>query len=326
MFTEPELRQLRTFVTVAEELHFTRAAERLHMAQQSLSAQIRSLEARLDVQLFDRTTRRVELTEAGRTLLSHAIPLLAAATRAWEEVSCTAVGEGGQLSVSYAPTARQHVLPELLAEVRRLYPRLEIKSCELWWGRAAITSGLADIAIIRGPVPDDPEIDGATLLESALGIVLGTSHRLAGSKSIRVEQLTGSVLEIPARRFTPGFHDVILDSLRSQGFDGEVVEYENLGSRHLLDDEAACARICSGKAFGVGFENQYTDMPAGLLWIPISPELLVPMTICWQERGGAAVHNFVAAALDVAHRRGWLGSGPTANASRQAFSGLRGWS
>jgi DNA-binding transcriptional LysR family regulator len=306
MANEPELRQLRTFVAVAEELHFTRAAERLNLAQQALSAQIHKLEDRLGVELFERTTRKVELTDAGRTLLSHAMPLLASAERAWEDVVQVGSGETGQLSVSYAPTARQEVLPKILAEVHRKYPRLDIKSCELWWGRDAVTSGLADISLIRGPVPDVPEIAGATLMESLIGIILGANHSLAKLKSLRVEQLAGTAFEIQARRFSPGFHDAIVDVLRSRGFDGEVIEYENLGSRFLLDDPSACEDICSGRAFGFGFENQYPKLPPEMVWIPIVPPLYVPMTICWRENCPAAVRNVVGVALDVARNQGWL--------------------
>jgi len=306
MTNEPELRQLRTFVVVAEELHFTRAAERLNLAQQALSAQIRKLEERLGVELFERTTRRVELTEAGRTLLSHAMPLLASATRAWEEVARAGLGDVGQISVSYAPTARREVLPEILGEVHRRYPRLEVKSCELWWGRDAITSGLADVAITRGPAPDDPEIQSAALMHSRIGVILGSDHALAGRADLQVTELAGTALEIQSRRFSPHFYDAILSTMRSGGFDGEVIEYENLGSRFLLDDASACENIISGKAFGFGFENQYPILPPEMVWIAVEPALFVPLTICWRETASTPVRNFVTVALEVARRAGWL--------------------
>lgn len=307
MSSEPELRQLRTFVAVAEELHFTHAAERLNLAQQSLSAQIRRLEERLGVELFERTTRRVELTEAGRTLLSHALPLLAAANRAWDEVSRVGRGETGTMSVSYAPTARQEVLPQILAEVHHRYPGMEVKSCETWWGRDAITSGLSDVAIIRGGIPDQPELQSAPLMESRLGLVLGSNHPFSGLDLITVEQVAAMALVIPARRFSPGFHDAIVGVLRTRGFSGEVIEYENLGSRFLLDDESACAHICSGDAFGFGFQGQYPELPPELVWIPIEPTLCVPMNMCWNQNADAVVRNFVASAIDVARREHWLG-------------------
>lgn len=309
MSHEPELRQLRTFVALAEELHFTRAAERLNLAQQSLSAQIHKLEQRLGVELFERTTRRVELTDAGRTLLSHAMPLLASASRAWEETMRAGSGEVGVLSVSYAPTARQEVLPSILAEVHRRHPYLTIKSCETWWGRDAITSGLADVAILRGPVPDEPDLEGVALMESRLGLVLGADHPAAGADAIAVEEVEGMALVIPARRFSPGFHDAIVDVLRSRDFAGGVLEYENLGSRFLLDDESACAHICSGRAFGIGFDGQYPNLPPELVWVPVEPALHVPMNMCWQH-ATPMIRNFVTAAVDVARREGWRAGMP----------------
>jgi DNA-binding transcriptional LysR family regulator len=176
------------------------------------------------------------------------------------------------------------VLPKILAEVHERYPRLEVKSAEIWWGRDAVTSGLADIAIIRGPVPEDAEITGATLMESRIGVVIGSDHPLAGEETVAVADVDGA-LEIPARRFSPGFHDAILEVMHSRGFTGEVSEYENLGARFLLDDEAACAHIVSGTAFGIGFEGQYSVLPPELVWVPVGPPLYVPMNICFREAG-----------------------------------------
>jgi LysR family transcriptional regulator, benzoate and cis,cis-muconate-responsive activator of ben and cat genes len=306
MPAEPELRQLRTFVAVAEELHFTRAAARLNLAQQALSAQIRKLEERLGVELFERTTRHVELTDAGRTLLSHAMPLLASATRAWEEVSRAGAGEAGQISLTYAPTARREVLPAILSQVHRRYPRLEVKSAQVMWGRDAIRSRLAEVAIIRGPAPEEEEIVGAELVRSPLGVVLAAEHPLVGSETVEVTQLSSLGLEIPARQFSPGFHDVIVSALQGREFTGPVIEYENLGSRILFDDDAACARILAGETFGVSFADQYDALPPGFAWMPIVPELLIPLTICWRQDCGTSVANFVAVALDVADQLGWV--------------------
>jgi DNA-binding transcriptional LysR family regulator len=302
---EPELRHLRTFVAVAEELHFTRAAEKLHMAQQALSAQIRNLEASLEVKLFDRTTRRVELTDAGRTLLAHAMPLLASASRAWDEVARAGAGEVGQVSVSYAPTARREILPRLLREFHDRYPRLEVRTCEVWWGTEAIIEGIADVAITRAPAPEDSDIVTVAIAESALGVVLGSSHPLAQHDGVAVEQLGSEAIELPARRFSPDFHDLILATFRSRGFSGPVYEFENLGSSFLLGDPSACAEIASRRAFGFGFENQYPALPPDLVWRPIAPTLSVPMNMCWRRSAGATVQNFVAVALDVARAEGW---------------------
>jgi DNA-binding transcriptional LysR family regulator len=302
---EPELRHLRTFVAAAEELHFTRAAEKLHMAQQALSAQIRTLEATLGVKLFDRTTRRMELTDPGRTLLAHAMPLLASASRAWDEVARAGAGEVGQVSVSYAPTARREILPRLLREFHHQYPRLEVRTCEVWWGAEAIIEGIADVAITRAPVPEDSDLLSVAIADSVLGVVLGSTHPLAHDDAVAVERLDTEAIELPARRFSPDFHDLILATFRSRGFAGPVYEFENLGSSFLLGDPGACAEIASGRAFGFGFENQYPALPPDLVWRRIEPTLSVPMNMCWHRSAAAPVQNFVAVALDVARAEGW---------------------
>jgi DNA-binding transcriptional LysR family regulator len=100
-----ELRHLRAFVAVAEELHFTRAARRLHLAQQALSVQIRQIEDELGTQLFERTTRSVEMTEAGRTLYAHAVPILASVTAAWEQTARAGPARsGGSPSATRRPS------------------------------------------------------------------------------------------------------------------------------------------------------------------------------------------------------------------------------
>ncbi|HLH65339.1 MAG TPA: LysR family transcriptional regulator [Solirubrobacteraceae bacterium] len=300
MRVEPELRHLRAFVAVAEELHFTRAAQKLNLAQQALSSQIRALEAMLGVQLFSRSTRRVELTDAGRTLLAHAIPLLASASRAFDEVAETGQGNGGQVSVSYAPTARREILPRVLFELHRRYPRLEVHTCQAWWGPEGVIAGPADVAITRAPPPTDPRLRTATLYESVLGLVLGSTHPLAAGDHIDVARLGAETLEISARSFSPHFYDLIVGLLAARGFRGHVHEYENLGMNFLLDDQGACEHIAAGRAFGVGFEHQYPYLPPGLVWRAIEPPLLVPMNVCWLRGARRAVQNVVAVTLEVA--------------------------
>src|ERR1700761_7919867 len=201
MNNEPELRQLRTFVVVAEELHFTRAAEQLNLAQQALSSQIRSLEQRLGVTLFDRTTRKVELTEAGRTLLAHAMPLLASATRAWDAVGAVGAGEMAHVRVAYAPTARREILPAIIEELHHSHPQMEVTSCEIWGGGDAVRSGMVDIAIMRGDISGVPGLCSATIHDSPLGLLLAADHPLASEGSIPLDALGITPVELPNRHF-----------------------------------------------------------------------------------------------------------------------------
>src|SRR4051812_9106179 len=160
MSTGLELRHLRAFVAVAEELHFTRAAARLHLAQQALSTQIRQLEDELGTPLFHRTTRRVELTDAGRTLLLHAGPILASVSAAFQQTQRAGSGELGTLSIAYTPTVAEETLPPLIAAVHDRLPDVRVRTCEMWQAEmaAAVEAGRLDIGPAPCPIlPHDPQ-------------------------------------------------------------------------------------------------------------------------------------------------------------------------
>ena len=304
---QPELRHLRTFVVVAEELHFTRAAERLHLTQQSLSNQIRQLEASIGVALFDRTTRKVELTAAGRRLVAHAIPLLKGADRAWEDVAEVGSGEAGQVTLSYSPTVRREMLPLLLAELERRHPRLDVRSAEVWWGHSALAEGMIEVSITRSrPPDDDPHLVSVPIMHSTLGLVLGHEHPLARGETAALSGLHGEALKIWPRPFSPSFHDTIVSALRDGGFTGPIEELVIFGSGILRDDPTARAEIAECRAFGIGFAGQYTDLEPELVWRPIEPTITIPMHLAWHRESSAAVRNVVTVVIDVARARGWL--------------------
>ena len=122
----PELRLVRYFVAVAEELHFGRAAHRLRMAQPGLSQQIRSLEQQLGVRLLDRTSRQVRLTPAGALLLNEGRRLLAQAERTADQVRRAGLGQVGRVTVAAIGSATYDVIPHLLREHRRRFPDVEV--------------------------------------------------------------------------------------------------------------------------------------------------------------------------------------------------------
>src|SRR5262245_14272966 len=126
-----EIRLLTSFVAVAEELHFGRASRRLHLSQPPLSAQIMKLEDELSARLFDRSSRRVQLTEAGQALLGRARYLIAEAERARVEVARIAAGQAGRLSVGYTPTATYEILPPALKAFRKEHPDVSLEMHEM---------------------------------------------------------------------------------------------------------------------------------------------------------------------------------------------------
>ncbi len=168
-----ELKHLESFVAVAEELNFTRAAERLHLAQQALSRQIGVLEERLGTKLFVRTTRKVELTPAGEELLGHARLLLSGAENAVEAARAAATGETGALTIGFfaAPThdANKHII-EAFAEAN---PKVEVK---VRFGdfkdpTAGLKEGLADVAFVSPPFNADGLMLEPVYFEPRVGVV-----------------------------------------------------------------------------------------------------------------------------------------------------------
>lgn len=147
-----DMRQLRYFIAVAEELHFRRAAERLHLSQPSLSEQIRALEDELGVTLFERTNRRVDLTDAGQTLLRKSREVLHGVEEAVEETRQVAAGTAGKLAITFVSTALLGELPSALRAFLAQVPRADIRLVEIDPEEQikSILGGNADIGFMHG--------------------------------------------------------------------------------------------------------------------------------------------------------------------------------
>lgn len=185
-----EFRHLRYFLAVAEELHFGRAAEKLHMAQPPLSQQIRRLESLLGCELFVRTSRAVRLTAAGEALLERSARLLARMNDDLEFVRRVGRGEKGKLRVGFVGSAMLTRLPETLHEYRRRYPDVELQLKELY--TAAILDGLQqysiDIGIVRDGDPT-PDLESTPILEEPLVAIIPRRHQLAARARLKAGQL-----------------------------------------------------------------------------------------------------------------------------------------
>lgn len=186
-----ELRHLRYFRAVAEELHFGRAAERLHIAQPPLSQQVRQLERELGVSLLTRSTRRVELTRAGEAYLRRAIAVLDAVDDAGHQARRVAQGLEGHLSIGCVGSATYSVLPRLVRALREQMPRVEITIRGEMLAPAqldALRNRDVDIALLRPPV-DDPEVQTEFVRRDRLIVALPTAHPLAGRDALAVADL-----------------------------------------------------------------------------------------------------------------------------------------
>jgi DNA-binding transcriptional LysR family regulator len=198
-----ELRELRYFLAVAEERNFTRAAERLHLAQQALSASVKRLEDRLGVALFARTTRRVELTSAGEILVEEARAVMEAAAHALERVALAAEGRTGRLTVGFSTAAGGvGVVREIIRTFAVGAPDVEIRTVEHDFSDPS--AGLADarvgVAFIFGPLPVEG-LSSVTLLEEPRLLAVAPEHHLAERDSASAADLEGLPwLRVPAQR------------------------------------------------------------------------------------------------------------------------------
>jgi DNA-binding transcriptional LysR family regulator len=216
----PELRHLRYFVAVADELNFSRAAERLHMAQPPLSAAIRQLERELGVELFTRTSREVRLTDAGSAFLDGARRTLAEAERAAHEARRAGAGELGRLRIGYSWSARFETLPAIGRALRTSHPGIDLVTQEMWNARmtAALADGSIDLALALCPeVASGLEFE--PVRSEPLVALLHAGHVLAGEQALPLERLAGEEFVLFPRELAPRLHDVFMAVFRRAGFE-----------------------------------------------------------------------------------------------------------
>jgi DNA-binding transcriptional LysR family regulator len=218
-----ELRHLRYFLAVADELHFHRAAARLHISQPPLSQQIRALERELGVTLLARNRRRVALTAAGASFRDDARMILAAVDRAAERARSVARGSLGTLSVGFVGSAMfSPTLPDILREFRARNPDVELLLRELPTVAQlnALTGGELDVGVIRGPIAErelDPGLELMTIQREHLVAALPAAHPLAARRRLRAESLRGETFVILARREAPGLFASLASTMGEAG-------------------------------------------------------------------------------------------------------------
>ncbi|MFH8446025.1 LysR substrate-binding domain-containing protein [Streptomyces sp. NPDC018026] len=216
-----EIRQLRYFLAVAEECHFGRAATRLHIAQPALSQQIKQLEAELGIALFNRTTRRVELTEAGHQLLDHAGTLVGGEERARSHLHELAAGRAGRVSVGFIGTATYDVLPQVARTVRAHLPAVamdlhgEVLAPRLVEG---LLDDTYDLVVVRQAAPDEG-IRVTPLRSEPLVAVLPAHHPFASRRVVPLGELAGEPFVIHPSQARSSMYERVLAACRRAGFE-----------------------------------------------------------------------------------------------------------
>ncbi len=221
-----DLRLLRQFVAVAEELHFNRAARRLAMSQPPLTAAIRRLETEVGARLVERGNRTVALTAAGEALLTEARALLAHAEHAVTLARDAAAGRIGRVRLGYVGSAMYGRLPAAIRAFRRSHPevRLELREATTAAQVAALRGGGLDLAIAIPPLGEGGGLRSEPFDADRLAIALPAGHRLAGRDAIRLADLADEPFVLWPAREGRGFHDRVMRLCAEAGFAPEVTQ------------------------------------------------------------------------------------------------------
>lgn len=221
-----DLRLLRQFVAVAEEMHFTRAAERLNMSQPSLSAAIRRLEEEVGAILVERGRKAVRLTAAGAVLLVEARRLLAASESLLAATRDAAEGRSGAVRLGYVGSAMYGRLPQTLRGFRRSHPDVSIVLREMTTAAqmAALREDDLDLAIVVPPLEGAAGLEAAAFDEDRLAIALPTSHALARSTHVTLHALASEDFICWPREQGPGFHDQVMRLCADAHFTPAVIQ------------------------------------------------------------------------------------------------------
>lgn len=288
-----ELRHLRYFIAVAEELHFGRAAARLHLAQPALSQQIRRLEEEINVQLFHRTKRRVTLTEPGAVFLEKARLTVSHAGEAVVSAQKANRGEVGELSVGFVGSAAFEFLPEVLKKFRSSFPEVGLVLQELTTTQqlAALHTAQIRVGLLRPPISDS-NIETETVACEPWVIAIPRSHPLHGRSRVALRQFATDPFIGTPRALGPGLHDQALSLCLQSGFSPRVVQ-----------EAIQMATIVSLVAFGIGVALVPGSVEKlgrrDVLYMPLQGSPKVEMALAWRrEDRNSVLSNFIRIVRD----------------------------
>lgn len=218
-----DLRQLKYFVMVAEELSFVRAARRLHMSQPPLSQQIKALEEELGVELLFRNQREVRLTDAGRVFLRESRDLLERAQAVAHRTRQAAGGEEATLRIGMATSALFHVLPELLRRMAARFPHMDIAVTDMNSDEQvrSLAVDRIDLGFIHAR-NDLRGLEHLPVVVDTFAVAMPATHRLAGLDSLRLRDLEGERVVAFSRDHAPALFDALIASCQQEGFSPRI--------------------------------------------------------------------------------------------------------
>ncbi len=295
-----ELRQLRYFVTLAEELHFGRAAAREHIVQSALSQQVQRLERELGVRLLERSTHHVVLTAAGVMFLAEARQILVHVDRA-TAIARSATGASPTLRVGVIDSSYDS-MPQILHEVQARYPDLVIHQVEASVPEQyqQLTDGRLDVGIGRAALAP-PQVASHMFRRDPLGVLVPRDHRFAGLDAIPVAILATEPLLLSEEARAPEFNQFTVEMCRAAGFTPTVYE----GTVESI--RAAAGLVSRGRCLYCVPSSCIAALP-GTIWRPLTePASYYPWSVLWR-RGEVSDHvqAIVSCARSMSGRLGWL--------------------
>ena len=285
-----EIRHLRYFLVVAEELHFNRAAELLHMQQPPLSRQIRQLESEVGVELFVRTTRSVHLTEAGKAFAREARAILEMFDRSPQVAVRAARGMTGRLGVGFTGSNTYSLLPLLASQFREQFPDAEIVAEGEMLAPAqeeALLSGRLDACFGRKEVAL-PEIESRVMWSEPLSVVLSAHHRLAKRTEVDLADLADDPFVTYPSRFGSTMFELTINACELAGFSPRIVQ-------EVTQTSTLMCLVAAG--FGVALAPQSVQhiRVTGAVCKPlISPQVSSDLVLAWRRDNRLPLlHRFV---------------------------------
>jgi DNA-binding transcriptional LysR family regulator len=296
-----ELRHLKYFVAVAEELNFARAAHRVHIAQPSLTKQIQQLEQELGFPLFYRTKKKVELLDTGHVLLEEAQRLLHQAEKAIQSTQRTRTGQSGRLLIGFSTSAAPEVLPRILRKYHALFPDVVVELLEITTVKntESLLQSAMSVAVIRSPTFLSHELFCfETIQRERFVVALPDSHPLAKQKCVRIKTLASEPLIVPPLQPGWGYADSIFQIFR----DYEIVP-------RITQEATGALSVVTLVAGGYGVALVPASLSnlrlPGLSYRPIKGRCRTSdLTLVWQRDSRAST---VRAFLEVVKRE-YLGS------------------
>jgi len=293
-----ELRHLRYFVAVADELHFGHAAARVHISQPALSQQIRNLEKELHVELFRRTKHRVGLTKAGESFSKEAREILASADRAAELARQAERSDRGRLVVGASPKTNWQIMRRVLRDFGDHFPAVEVIVQVLATGTqtSALQTGRIDVGFVSLPVSGDG-LASECIERAPLRVALRRGHPLASHRRVALEDLASERYALWPRELEPGLYDEMKQVFTGAGF-GEPIPLEGF----FPSGRTTLGMVAAGLT--IALVDPGTRLPTpGVVFRPLARPIFVELGVVYrQEDSSPLLTHFLGSVRELARR------------------------